>query len=271
MNTNNPYIIDLDAVIDAKGGSKMPRWIRSLIKKFIHIDEINEYLAQGKVGAEFCKGAQEFLDIKAEIIGIENLDLVPEGKHITLASNHPLGGIDGVVEVAMLNERYGDNIQLLVNSFLMEVKGLAPLSIPINKMGGQARSLPAAIRAAYDSDKEILIFPAGLCSRRINGKIQDREWGKSFVKESVRSGRYIVPVHFIARNSWRFYFVDALCRFFHIKLNLGMFMLPGEMMRGKHKKVKMIIGKPIAPESLDRSHSDKEWAQILREQVYNLQ
>lgn len=268
---NSDFTIDLDKVFDAsKKGKKIPRWVRTIVRKFIHLDEINEYLAEGKRGAEFCKGAVRFLDIQTEIVGLENLDHIPEGKHCTIVSNHPLGGIDGITIIAMLNEKFGDNIRLLANSFLLEMKGLAPVCIPINKMGGQSRSLPAAIKEAYDSENEMLIFPAGACSRRYDGKIQDCAWGKSFISHSVRTGRYIVPIHFIAKNSKRFYIIDSLFRALHIKFNIGMFMLPGEMIRGKHKKIKMIIGKPIAPEHFDDSKSASEWAQELRSTVYTM-
>lgn len=275
-NTSNSdlrpdYRIDLDAVIDSsKGGEKLPRFVRNFIKRFIHLDTINDYLAQGKEGVEFCKGAMEYLDISAEVIGKENFDLIPKGKHCTIVSNHPLGGIDGIVTIAMLNERFGTRIRLLANSFLMELKGLAPVCIPINKMGGQNRSLPQAIRAAYDSENEMLVFPAGACSRFIRGRIQDYAWGKSFVKESIRSDRYIVPIHFIARNSIRFYVIDSICRAVHLKLNAGMFMLPSEMVRGRHKKVRLVIGKPIAPQELDSSANAATIAQQIRQLVYNL-
>ena len=137
-------------------------------------------------------------------------------------------------------------------------------------MGGQARSLPSAIRTAYDSDNQMLIFPAGACSRFIRGRIQDYEWGKSFVKESLRTDRYVVPIHFIARNSIRFYVIDSIFRALHIKFNIGMFMLPSEMIRGKHKKVRMVIGKPISPEQLREMGKASDAAQQIRQLIYNL-
>lgn len=264
--------IDIEKIVRArKGGDKIPGFVLRWLKKFIHQDFINAYLEQGYMGGEFCHHCLEYLDIKMEVEGLENLDLVPEGKHITMASNHPLGGVDGVAMLGVMYDRYKDNIRLMVNDFLMNIEGIAPVCIPINKIGGQARGLADTINEAYESENEMLIFPAGICSRKQkDGTIQDKEWKKNFIQQSVRTGRYIIPVHFIARNSDRFYRVTKISDRLKMKFNPAMAFLPDELYRAQHKTFKVIIGKPIAPETFDSSRRPQEWAQWVREQAYGL-
>lgn len=265
------HTVSIERILAARsGGKKVPRFIVRWMERFFHQDFINGYLKQGYEGADFCRHCLEYLDVKTEVEGWENLDLLPEEARCTVVSNHPLGGIDGIVLLDLFLPRFDGKIRLLVNDFLMEIKGLAPLCIPVNKMGGQARSLPAQVQEAFDSGNEMLIFPAGACSRRIDGKIQDYPWKKTFLTHSVRTGRYVVPVHFIGQNSNRFYRVASLCRFFHIRFNAAMFFLPDEMIRGQHQTVRIVIGKPIPPETFDASRSAYDWAQTVRNTVYNL-
>lgn len=271
MNDNSEMTIDFEKIVEAKAGKgRVPGFLIRLLKKAVHEDLINDYLSKGYTGVEFCRGCLDYLDIKVEVFGLENLDGMPEGTRFTFASNHPLGGIDGVTLGAVLGEKYDGKIKYLVNDVLMHLKGLAPLCVPINKFGGQARELPALLNEAFASDLHIITFPAGKCSRKIDGRIQDVEWGKSFISKSVSNGRYIVPVHFIGENSKRFYRVATICKKLGIKFNLAMMMLPDEMYRGRGKTFKLIFGKPIPPSTFDRSRTPIEWAQWVREKAYDL-
>ena len=266
-----PQTLDIEQVINAKGGEKakrIPKFVINWFKKFIHQDFINAYLKEGYVGVEFCEHALEYLGVEIEVVGRENLP--KDGKKYTFVSNHPLGAIDGVTLGAVIGREYDGNIKYLMNDLLMNLKGMAPLGIPINKLGGQARNLPRLINEVYESDCQMLVFPAGLCSRKIDGKIQDIEWGKNFVKKSRDTGRDIVPIHFEGENSKRFYRVAKLQKILGLKFNIAMMLLPDEMYRSKGRKYRITIGKPIAVSSLDKSKSDNEWAQEIRKHVYEL-
>jgi len=267
-NPNQDLAIDVEKIVAARN-YRVPKFIVRWIKNFIHQDYINSFLVKGYEGVEFCTECIKYLDVKIDVEGLENLELIPEGAGVTLASNHPLGGVDGVAEISIFGQKF-PNLVFPVNDFLMFLKGLAPMCVPVSKMGGQSRSLPAQIAAAFESDRQVLIFPAGICSRKIDGKIQDPAWKKTFITKSVATGRYIVPVHFEGVNSKRFYRVDALRKFFKIKLNLAMFCLPDELCRSQHKTYKMKIGKPIAPEFFDKSRNADQWAQYVRDLSYSL-
>jgi putative hemolysin len=185
-------------------------------------------------------------------------------------SNHPLGAIDGVTLGAIIGREYDGHVKYLMNDLLMNLKGMAPLGIPINKLGGQARNLVSLVNEAYQSDNQMLIFPAGLCSRKIDGKIQDIEWSKSFIKMSRASGRDIVPIHFIGENSKRFYRIATWQKRLGLKFNIAMLYLSDEMFKNRNKKFKVTIGKPIPWQTFDKSKTATEWAQHVQDMVYAL-
>ncbi len=270
MEGHPEYAIDLDKIVASKfPGRKIPAPLMSFFKRLIHQDYINEFLTLGYEGVEFCNKAMEFLDVTVEVEGLERVK-VPQGAKITFASNHPLGGIDGVSLAGVVGGHFGENLRILVNDFLMALKGLAPFCRGVNKTGSQSRNLPAVVQEIYESDNNVVIFPAGICSRKTSGVIQDLPWSKNFVKMSSRTGRYVVPVHFIGRNSNRFYNVANLCKLLKLKFNFAMIFLPDEMYRARHGKFKIIFGDPIPPETFDSSRSHYEWAQWVRKRAYKL-
>ena len=264
------WAIDLDKVIAAKfPGKKIPKWFVNWLKRFVHQDFLNDFIVRGYEGVEFCTETMKYLNVTLQVEGLENV-VVPEGARLTFAGNHPLGGVDGVAVGSVVGEHFGSNIRLMVNDFLMALKGLAPICIPINKTGGQARNLPKLIREAFESDNNMIVFPAGLCSRKIGGKIQDLPWGKNFVQMSVATDRWVVPMHFIGRNSNRFYNVANLSKMLGIKFNIAMLFLPDELYRHQGGTFKIIFGKPIPPETFDKSKTPTQWAAWVREKVYEL-
>lgn len=271
MSERQPQILDIEQVIKSKAGKKakyIPKFAIRWFENFIHLDYINGYLKEGYVGVEFCENCLEYLGVEIEVIGKENLP--KDGKKYTFVSNHPLGAIDGVTLGAVIGKEYDGKIKYFLNDLLMNLKGMAPLGIPVNKMGGQARNLSKLVNEVYESDNQVLVFPAGLCSRLIDNKIQDIEWGKSFIRKSKDSGRDIVPVHFEGENSERFYRIADWQKKLGLKFNFAMMLLPDEMYKSKGRKYRITIGKPISIDTFDNSRNDFEWAQKVREHVYNL-
>ena len=113
----------------------IPGFLINGLKRLIHQDFINEYLRQGYVGVDFCEHTLAYLDVKVKVDGLENISDL--SRKYTFVSNHPLGAIDGVTLGMVLGRHYGGKIKYLVNDLLMNLKGLAPLCIPINKLGKQ--------------------------------------------------------------------------------------------------------------------------------------
>ncbi len=265
-------LIDLDRIVRDRAGNKakfIPKFLVNWLKRTIHQDFINEYLRRGYVGVDFCEHCLEYLDVKVEVEGMEHI--ADSSRKYTFVSNHPLGAIDGVTLGMVLGRRFDGNIKYLVNDLLMNLEGLAPLCVPINKLGKQARNFPQMVDAAFRSDHQMVMFPAGICSRRMkDGQIRDLPWNKTFITKSVATQRDVVPIHFIGRNSDRFYFIAEWCKRLRLKFNLAMLFLPDEMYRSQHGSYRVIIGEPIPWTTFDKSKTAHQWAQEVKEKVYTL-
>lgn len=241
------------------------------LERIIHQDEMNGFLEEhgNLVGIEFIEEAMRFLNIK---VVAEGLDDLPDGNY-TFAGNHPLGGIDGMATGLLVHYRFPErSIKFLSNDILTNVLNLLPLFIPVNKVGNQSqhRSLPKRINEAYQSDKQMVIFPAGICSRRIKGEVTELEWQKSFLVKSIETKRDVVPVFFHGRNSNFFYTLANIRKFLGIKINIEMLYLVDEMFKQRGRTFKITYGKPIPYSTFDSSRSHMEWAEYVRVQTLAL-
>ena len=266
--------IDIDEILKGKMGPKakfVPGFMVSWLKRIAHQDHVNAFLweSRDKVGVDWLEECVQYLDMTLKIEGKDNLPSPDDKRLYTFVSNHPLGGEDGVALGAIIGRHYDGRFRYLVNDLLMNLPGLAPLCIPINKTGKQNRNFPAMVEAGFRSDNHMLMFPAGLCSRRHNGVIEDIRWSKTFISKSVEYQRDIVPIHFSGQNSNFFYrlanFSDR-----YLPCNLAMLFLVDEMYKNVHKTFEIIIGKPIPWQTFDRSKTPMEWAQFVKSKVYML-
>lgn len=272
MTDESVFLIDIDKVLQSKAPDKykyIPKFLISYLKKIVHQDEINVFLREAKdeIGVDFLDASMKFIDAKVEIKGKENL---PEGGLYTFVSNHPLGGQDGVALGYILGRHYNGKVKYLVNDILMNLRNLAPLFVPINKTGSQSRDFPTLVKATFESDNQLIMFPAGFCSRKRKGVIKDLEWKKTFIIESVRNQRDVVPIHFGGCNSNFFYRLSKLSEMLGLKFNLSTLYLVDEMFKNKHKTFTVTIGKPIPWQTFDKSKTPAQWAQYVKEIVYKL-
>lgn len=268
-------IIDVERIIRAKAGRKaryVPRFVISWLKHILHQTEVNRFLtaSSDKTGVEWLEECVRYLDMNLVVEGREHLPDPADGRLYTFVSNHPLGGEDGVALGAILGRHYNGRVKYLVNDILTLLPGLKPLCIPINKTGAQSKQFPALVEAGFAGDNHIIMFPAGLCSRRIKGRIHDLPWKKTFVQKSVETSRDVVPIHFDGRNSDRFYRIANVCKTLGLKFNVAMLFLVDEMYRNAHKTFHVRIGKPIPWQTFDRSRRPAEWAEWVEDCVYRL-
>lgn len=274
MADNSVFLIDIDKVLKEKAPDKakyIPRFVVSYLKHIVHQDELNEMLTElGDLqGVDFAKRTLELLDNKIVVHGAENLP--SDDRFYTFVSNHPLGGADGLALGAVIGEHYQGKIKFLVNDLLMNLHGLAPFFIPINKTGKQSKDFPRRVEAGFASkENQLIMFPAGICSRKQNGVIKDLPWKKTFVTKSVEYQRDVVPIHFDGRNSDFFYNLANACKWLGIKFNIAMLYLADEMLKNRHKTFNVTIGKPIPWQTFDHSKTPSEWAQFVKEIVYKL-
>ena len=272
MADDSLFLIDIDRILQEKAPKQskyIPKFVVSYLKRIVHQDELNGFLRQAKdkTGVDFLKACLDFLDARLVVKGEENL---PEDGLYTFVSNHPLGGQDGLALGYVLGTHYQGKVKYLVNDLLMNLHGLAPLCIPINKTGRQSRDFPRLVESGFASDNQLIMFPAGLCSRRRNGVIRDLEWKKAFIVKSVEHRRDVVPIHFDGRNSNFFYNLANVCKTLGIKFNIAMLYLADEMLKNRHKTFTITIGKPIPWQTFDKSRSPLQWAQYVKDIVYKL-
>ena len=264
--------IDIKQVLRQKAPSvarKIPGFMVDYLIRTVHQDELNEILRRyhDKDGVAFMQELIGYFDLNLELVNEENIPA--EGRYI-FASNHPLGGLDGICLSAIIGGRFDGKIRYLVNDLLLYLSNLRSIFVPINKHGAQGKKNAELIEKAYASDNQIITFPAGLCSRKQNGMIQDTEWKKSFIQKAVEYRRDIVPVFFEGRNSNFFYRLANMRKALGIKMNYEMIYLPDEMFKSKHKTYSIHFGKPIPWQTFDSSRKPAEWAEWVKEIVYNL-
>lgn len=267
--------IDIDKILRDKMGAKakfVPSFAVNWLKRILHEDEVNQFLwdSRGLSGTEWLTECVRYLDMTLQIEGLENLPDKDDGKLYTFVSNHPLGGQDGVALGSIIGKHYDGRFRYLVNDLLLNLPGLKPVSIGINKTGKQSRDFPRMVEAGFKSDNHILMFPAGLNSRKINEKIHDLEWKKTFIAKSVEYQRDVVPIFFGGRNSDRFYRIARFSDKYVKKVNIAMLFLVDEMYRNVGKTFRVVIGKPIPWQTFDKSRTSMEWAKYVEDMVYEL-
>ena len=275
MNTITPKTVDIEKVLRDKMGGKarwVPRPVVKWLKNLIHEDWLNQFLWDNRdvKGTPWLEACVKYVDMHIEVKGLENLPKKDDGRLYTFVSNHPLGGIDGVSLGSILGRQYDDRFRYLVNDLLMNLPGLAPHCIPINKTGSQSRNFPAMVEAGFKSDNHILMFPAGLCSRKKGGEIHDLPWKKTFITKSVQTQRDVVPIHFGGQNSEKFYRIANIGDRLNLKFTIATLWLVDEMYKNRGKTFPVTIGKPIPWQTFDKSKTPAEWAQYVQDAVYKL-
>ena len=275
MEANMRETINIDKILASKMGNKakfVPRPLVMWLKKIVHQDEVNKYLWESRhlTGTEWLEECVRYLDMTIELVGEENLPDKNDGRLYTFVSNHPLGGEDGVALGAIIGRHYDGKFRYLVNDLLMNLPGLAPVCIPINKTGSQSRNFPAMVEAGFKSDNHMLMFPAGICSRKRGNEIRDIAWKKTFIAKSVEYQRDVVPIHFGGQNSPFFYKLANFSDNYLKKVNLAMLFLVDEIYKNIHKTFRVAIGKPIPWQTFDKSKTATQWAQYVQDIVYKL-
>jgi 1-acyl-sn-glycerol-3-phosphate acyltransferase len=246
----------------------MPGFVFRYIHRILHIDFINDFLLRNGhlSGNSFVDQAVTEFNVKEHIYGYDN---IPESGRFIFASNHTLGGFDSLLLMKYVYKKLG-SLKFLSNDVLMGIPSLSYMFIPVNKHGNNSREVALALEDAYNSDNQILIFPSGLASRKIKGKIVDLEWKKHFITKAIQHQRDIIPVFIGGRNSDFFYRLANFRKFIRLKWNIEMFFLPDELMKHRNSDIPVYFGKPIPFQTFDKSKTHLEWAKWVKEQVYKI-
>jgi 1-acyl-sn-glycerol-3-phosphate acyltransferase len=264
-------VINIEEAINSKN-PKLLKWIPgfvlSYIKRVTHEQWLNDVYSRilHLHGIEFVNALIHEFELEVELIGEENL---PKTGGVIIAANHPLGGMDGVAMMYAMG-RVRSDIRFLVNDLLMTFRGFAPIFVPINKHGKNSQEVISRIDEVYSGDYAVLIFPAGLVSRKSEGGIQDLKWKKSFVSKAKKFKKDVIPCFIEGNNSKFFYNLGFWRKKLGIEANIEMFYLVDEMYKQRGKKVVIRIEKPIPYQNFDESKTDDQWAGYLKDKVYEL-
>ena len=272
--SREPINIDVAKVIASKSSTLAkytPKFVINFIKRLIHQDELNEILSKtaNLQGHAFAQAVLNELNVTANITYTNKESIKNDGRYI-FVSNHPLGGLDGLILISEIGKYLNNNIKFVVNDFLMNIKPLEPIFVPVNKVGSMGKGYLNKFEEAYTSSSHILYFPAGLCSRLIDGKIVDLPWRNSFIKHAIKYDRQIVPVYFSGKNSGFFYRLAKMRKMLNIKFNMEMCLLPDEMFKQKNANFDVIIGEPISVNDVTDVKQMNELCRQIRVKAYSL-
>lgn len=271
MEREESKYLDLKQVLSSKNkklAQWMPGFLLSYFKRIVHEKDLNALMAAigDKEGLDFVNAGLDYLDCTVAVKGLEN---VPKEGGVIIASNHPLGGLDGIALMSAIG-RVRPDIQFLVNDILLNIENLQPLFIPVNKVGVNPRKALEVIEETYAKEVAILVFPAGLVSRQLTEGIADLTWQKSFIAKAKKYQKDIVPVHIQGRNSNFFYQLSKWRRKLGVKANIEMLYLADEMFRQRGKTITITIGGKVPYTHFDERRTLQEWAAEMRRRVYDL-
>jgi len=263
-------LLDVGKVIATKSPvlyKLLPGFVIRYFERLVHQKKLNYYLTEygHLMGVDFIDAVLKDMNTKLELVGLEN---IPEKRKCLVASNHPLGGLDGLALMLAVSKVRKD-ILFPVNDILLNIKNLEVLFIPINKLGSNAQNIQV-LNETFASDKLICYFPFGLVSRKKNGKIMDLEWKTTFLTKARKFERDIIPTHISGRNTNFFYNLANFRKKLKIKANLEMLFLPDELVKQSNQTLTITFGKPIPYQFFDKRHTVAEWAELMRQYVYLL-
>jgi len=240
------------------------------LMKVLNISTLNKIYDRNKhlSELEFINALLDEFEVNFEIPE-EDLRRIPKkGPFITI-SNHPLGGIDGILLLKVLLEQRPD-FKIIANFLLHRIEPLKPFVMPVNPFEDHkdAKSSVHGIKAALTHLKEehpLGIFPAGEVSTYRDGKlVVDRPWEESAMKIIKKANVPVVPIYFHAKNSKLFYRLAKMNDTFRTA------KLPSELLNQKDRMIKVRIGNPISVQDQNEHESLPSFTEFLRKKTYML-
>ena len=271
MSSNrNDFLLDVNEMLGPQLSRKLPGIVKWYLKRRIHQDQINDcsLKAEHYEGAGFFDEALDYIGIRYRIRGEENI--CKERKYI-FACNHPLGGPEALIIGSVFRKIYGGGFKVPANKLLTNMKPLAEFFTPVKvQSSSQGRDISERIAEMFRSDEQVLVFPAGLCARKIDGKITEMPWKKMFITQAKKYERDVVPVHISGYNSAKYQFFSWLSRTLGLKINIAMLFLVDELFNKAGEEFVITFGEPIPFEIFDKSKTDMQWAADVKNKVEKL-
>ena len=263
------YLLDLNKVLGPKLSKKLPGFVKRFIARRLHVKEINDCVmhAEHYAGVGFFDEALKYVGITYRVRGEENIDL---SKKYIYVCNHPLGGPEALIIGSIFRKIYGDGFTVPSNQILYNLKPLQEFFVPVSVGGKQGRDIAEKVASMFESGRQVLVFPAGLCARSIKGVVTEMPWKKMFVAQARKYQRDVVPVHISGHNSKWYFFLSWLSRTLKLKFNLGMIFLVDELFKQRGNEFVITFGKPIEYDRFDKTKTDLQWADEVKNIVKNL-
>ena len=217
------------------------------------------------MGLEFNRKGLEKLGVKVESV---NAQFVPKHGSIVIVSNHPLGGLDGMALIKTVGDVRPD-VHFLVNDVLKNIKNYGDIYVAVNKLGATSAKHLRVMEEVFRTESALLVFPAGLVSRKQNGVVRDLIWKKTFVTQAIDHDRMIQPVFIEGENSPFFYNFAMWRKRLGIKANIEMLFLPDEMFKARKETIKVHFSKPFDSNLLDNSKTHKQWSALIYQYIYS--
>lgn len=269
METN----IDIRTIIKKYSpnfGSSLPAFILNLVftllSKIIREEKLNQYLRRcnNKTGIDFIDEVFDLLNFTFNV-SQKDRDKIPSQGPLLIVSNHPFGGIDGLMLIKLIYDVRSD-VKIIVNNVLTEIPNLDEFFLPFNIFGGKFQK--ENVQRIFESIKKeeaVIIFPAGEVSRfSING-IRDGRWSKGILYFAAKYNTPILPVHIKGRNSLFFYFISL------INKKISSLLLPSELLNKKNKNIEIKIGDIVpTPNLISTIKDSKLQLKLLKKHLYNV-
>lgn len=241
-----------------------------ILMKVLKISTLNKIYDRNKhlEDLDFLNGILDEMEIKFEIPEEDLKRLPKDGAYITI-SNHPLGGIDGILLLKLMLERE-PNFKIIANFLLHRIVPMKKYIMPVNPFENHkdAKSSVIGIKETLrhlSDGKPLGIFPAGEVSTYKDGKlVVDKPWEEGALKLIRKAKVPVVPIYFHAKNSKLFYWLSK------IDDTLRTAKLPSELLTQKDRVIKVRIGKPISVSEQNEIESFEEYSEFLRKKTYML-
>ena len=263
------YLLDLNKVLGPKLSKKLPGFVKRFIARRLHVKEVNDCVmhAEHYAGVGFFDEALKYVGITYRVRGEENIDL---SKKYIYVCNHPLGGPEALIIGSIFRKIYGDGFTVPSNQILYNLKPLQEFFVPVSVGGKQGRDIAEKVASMFESGRQVLVFPAGLCARTFKGVVTEMPWKKMFVAQARKYQRDVVPVHISGHNSKWYFFLSWLSRTLKLKFNIGMIFLVDELFKQRGNEFVITFGKPIEYDRFDKTKTDLQWADEVKNIVKNL-
>lgn len=261
------YLLYLDEILGPEMSRKLPGFAKRFLSRRLHIEDINDCIMKAGhyQGTGFFDEALDYIGITYRTRGTENIDL---SRKYIFACNHPLGGPEALIIGSIFRKIYGDGFIVPSNQILYSMKPLQEFFVPVSIVPGkQKKSIGESFARMFESERQVLVFPAGLCAKQIKGKVTEMPWKKMFVTQARKYERDVVPVHISGHNSKWYFFLSWLSRTLGLKFNIGMLYLVDELFKKAGEEFVITFGQPVPHTVFDKTRTDSQWAEEIKNKV----